>query len=51
MDNNNRVAIRLFELDVNGFILPNPLFQRPHDKLHSRCIEYLFAASKIDGDY
>ena len=45
----NHVAIPIFELDETGAVKPNPLFHRPWDKLHSRCIEYPFAASQI-GD-
>jgi SAM-dependent methyltransferase len=45
----NRVSIPLFELDANGALLPNPLFHRSFDFMHSRCIEYPFAASQITG--
>lgn len=34
---------------INGQLQPNPLFHRSFDRLHSRCIEYPFAASEI-GD-
>ncbi|MCL2925882.1 MAG: class I SAM-dependent methyltransferase [Trichodesmium sp. MAG_R04] len=43
------VTIPIFRLNKNGSIKPNPLFHRPWDYIHSRCIEYPFAASKI-GD-
>lgn len=43
----NHVAIPIFELDETGAVKPNPLFHRPWDKLHSRCIEYPFTASQI----
>lgn len=48
-DNNrfNKVAVPVFEFDEKGHIKPNPLFHRPWDKLHSRCIEYPFAASRL----
>lgn len=44
-----QVIVPIFEIDYKGLIKPNPLFHRPLDKLHSRCIEYPFAASKV-GD-
>jgi SAM-dependent methyltransferase len=44
-----QVIVPIFEIDDSGLIRPNPLFHRPIDKLHSRCIEYPFAASKV-GD-
>lgn len=46
--NNNAatVCVPIFSLDENGAVLPNPLFHRPWDKLHSRCVEYPYAASK-----
>ncbi len=34
-------------IEKNGELQPNPLFHRSYDKLHSRCIEYPFAASKV----
>jgi SAM-dependent methyltransferase len=43
----NHAIIPIFELDETGTVKPNPLFHRPWDKLHSRCIEYPFAASQI----
>jgi len=43
----NQVTVPLFELDETGAVKPNPLFHRPWDKLHSRCIEYPFAASQV----
>lgn len=43
----NQVSLPLFELDDNGHIKPNTIFHRPWDKLHSRCIEYPFAASRL----
>lgn len=49
MNKFNSVSVPLFSLDENGAIKPNPLFHRPIDKLHSRCIEYPFAASQL-GD-
>lgn len=45
----HQVVIPIFEFDETGTIKPNPLFHRPHDRLHSRCIEYPFAASQL-GD-
>lgn len=50
MNNKNEfseIVVPIFELDSEGCILPNPLFHRPWDKLHSRCVEYPFAASKV----
>jgi SAM-dependent methyltransferase len=43
----NRVTVPLFELDSEGAILPNYLFHRSFDYVHSRCIEYPFAASQV----
>ena len=40
----NEIKIPIFELDEGGRIKPNRIFHRPWDKLHSRCIEYPFAA-------
>jgi SAM-dependent methyltransferase len=48
-DKFNHVVVPLYELDNNGHIKPNPLFHRPFDYLHSRCVEYPFAASQL-GD-
>jgi len=43
----NRIHVPIFELDTTGAIKPNVLFHRSLDKLHSRCIEYPFAASQL----
>ena len=43
----NEVIVPMYELAEDGSILANPIFHRPWDKLHSRCIEYPYAASKI----
>lgn len=43
----NRLVVPVFEFEQDGAIRPNPLFHRSWDKLHSRCIEYPFAASRI----
>ena len=45
----NSVNVPIFSYNPDGSILPNPVFHRSHDKLHSRCIEYPFAASRL-GD-
>jgi hypothetical protein len=45
----NSVIVPMYEMDEYGHVRPNPLFHRPIDKLHSRCIEYPFAASRL-GD-
>jgi ubiquinone/menaquinone biosynthesis C-methylase UbiE len=37
----------MFELDDSGAVLPNPIFHRSFDRLHSRCIEYPFTASQL----
>jgi SAM-dependent methyltransferase len=47
MDNMNKIVIPVYELDDSGLLKPNPAFHRPFDKLHSRCMEYPFAASQI----
>ncbi|MEG4857830.1 tetratricopeptide repeat protein [Microcoleus sp. K1-B6] len=49
MNQYNYVITPIFRLNENGTIKPNPLFHRPWDNLHSRCIEYPFAASQL-GD-
>jgi|GEM_PF-1599586 len=47
----NYLTLPIYELDDAGAIKPNVLFHRPWDKLHSRCIEFPFAASQIaDAD-
>lgn len=43
----NVVSTSMFDFNLDGSIKPNFLFHRSHDKIHSRCIEYPFAASKI----
>lgn len=43
----NKVEIPMYELDKDGAILPNPIFHRAWDKLHSRTVEYPFAASQV----
>lgn len=43
----NAVTIPVFAHDERGQLVPNPLFHRSWDKLHSRCIEYPFAASQV----
>lgn len=45
----NQVSIPMYEFGNDGVLLPNLIFHRPWDKLHSRCMEYPFAASKIDN--
>jgi tetratricopeptide (TPR) repeat protein len=47
MNNYRDVIVPIFKLDHQGKIKPNPLFHRPWDNLHSRCIEYPFAASQL----
>ncbi|MBA7645685.1 hypothetical protein ES703_53443 [subsurface metagenome] len=46
---NNLLSVYMYEKDEHGHIIPNLLFHRTYDRLHSRCIEYPFAASNI-GD-
>ena len=48
-DPKTEVVMTLFQLGEDGSVLENVLFHRPWDKLHSRCVEYPFAASKL-GD-
>ena len=43
----NQVTIPLYEFAADGVIMPNLLFHRSWDKLHSRCIEYPFAAAQL----
>ena len=46
---NTLLSIPMYEKDEHGHIIPNLLFHSTHDRLHSRCIEYPFAASNL-GD-
>ena len=39
----------MYQLDSTGSLVPNLLFHRTWDKLHSRCIEYPYAAFQL-GD-
>jgi len=47
MDDQRQVTVPMYEIDAEGAVLPSPLFHRTIDKLHSRCIEYPFAAALI----
>ena len=47
LDTYKYVQIPIFELDQNGTVKSNCVFHRSIDKLHSRCIEYPFAASEL----
>jgi SAM-dependent methyltransferase len=47
VDRLSQVTVPLFEMDKTGALKPNPLFHRSWDRLHSRCIEYPFAASQV----
>ena len=49
LNNFTNVVVPIFELDKSGAVIPNTLFHRTWDHLHSRCIEYPFAASQV-GD-
>jgi ubiquinone/menaquinone biosynthesis C-methylase UbiE len=46
----NSVKVPMYEYNTDGSIKPNTIFHRSWDKLHSRCIEYPFAASKVEAD-
>ena len=46
---NNIISVPMYEKDASNHIKPNLLFHRTSDRVHSRCIEYPFAASCI-GD-
>lgn len=43
----NSVTVPIYQYDSAGDILPNPLFHRSWNRLHSRTIEYPFAASQV----
>jgi len=45
----NKIKIPIYELNKDGSMKPNYIFHRSWDKVHSRCIEYPFAASRISG--
>jgi len=47
LDSSKQIAVPMYALDAAGMVLPNPLFHRPVDRLHSRCIEYPYAASRM----
>lgn len=47
INNFRDVVVPIFELDDRGAIIPNTLFHRTWDFLHSRCVEYPFAASQV----
>ncbi len=47
MDKSNQITVPIYQLDEDGYVLPNPLFHRAWDKFHSRCVEYPFAASHL----
>ncbi|WP_026840442.1 class I SAM-dependent methyltransferase [Citrifermentans bremense] len=47
--NAGQVTVPIYELDAAGNVKPNPLFHRPVDLLHSRCVEYPFAAWQLAG--
>jgi SAM-dependent methyltransferase len=49
MRTSSTLEVPIFELTPDGSIAPNTVFHRAWDKLHSRCIEYPFAASRL-GD-
>lgn len=41
------ISVPMYTLTSDGAVEPNCLFHRPFSKLHSRCIEYPFAASTM----
>lgn len=41
------ISVDIIQHDENGAIIPNPLFHRSFNKMHSRCVEYPFAASML----
>lgn len=47
MEFEKNMVIPIYEFGTDGAIIPNTVFHRPHIKLHSRCIEYPFAASRL----
>ncbi|OGO35134.1 MAG: hypothetical protein A2W35_13605 [Chloroflexi bacterium RBG_16_57_11] len=47
MDSFKQVSSPIYEFDELGELQPNPIFHRSWDKLHSRCIEYPYAASRV----
>ena len=47
MDVFREVGVPIFQMTESGHVAPNPIFHRPYDKLHSRCIEYPFAAATL----
>lgn len=47
---NRYVQVPIFEINKDGSVIPNYVFHRSLDKVHSRCIEYPWAASKYSGE-
>ncbi len=46
---NNILSVPIYEKDQYGHIIPNLLFHRTCDRIHSRCVEYPFAAAHVGG--
>lgn len=45
----NKIEISFFEKDNDWNIKSNFIFHRPHNRIHSRCIEYPWCASHYNG--
>lgn len=43
----NAVTIPMYQRNASGALIANKAFHRSHDRLHSRCIEYPFAAEGL----
>ncbi|KUO74772.1 MAG: hypothetical protein APF77_10945 [Clostridia bacterium BRH_c25] len=46
----NSINIPIFEKKPDGTIWPNYVFHKPHNRIHSRCIEYPWCASYYNGE-
>ncbi len=44
------INIPIFEKEYDDTIKPNFIFQRPHIRIHSRCIEYPWCAANYNGE-
>jgi len=44
------IELPIFTKNEDGSLAPNYAFHRPSDKVHSRCIEYPWAASNFNGE-
>lgn len=46
----NLLNVPIYEKNFDGTIKPNYIFHRPHNRIHSRCIEYPWCAANYNGE-